>query len=156
MSGPLKHNPAQILVALLRALTPGTGTGTSPESPWAMFDSFEPSSPDNCITVYDTTGRMQGRIQSTGEVQGFQGIQLRIRATDSSLGYAKAQELQTLLDEEVSYNEVTVEDSTSGSTATYVVYAVTRTTDIIPLGTEPGTSRYLYTINAVMSLRTVS
>lgn len=146
MPGILLHQPASILRTLLVSL--GVGANPSPTAVWPIQDTSEPDAPDNSITIYDTQGRTQGRIQFTGETQEIHGIQIRIRAASSTVGWAKARSIARVLDVEILRNLVTVEGSV------YLVQAVTRTSDVLSLGKEtPNSKRSVFTINALMSVR---
>jgi hypothetical protein len=147
MSGLLNHSPADIVCQLLISLglvddPLGTGTATG----WEGYVSNESSVPDNVVTVYDTQGKPDGRVMTSGEQQEHHGFQLRVRGADAQVGFAKARALAVALDQTVLRNSVTL------GTSTYLVQAVSRTGEVIPLGTEPGTSRELFTINATIDL----
>jgi len=146
MSGALDHSPADIVATLLIAL--GLGQSPTENTPtWPIFVSREPDTPDSVITVYDTSGRLQGRFQTSGEVQEAFGIQVRVRDASHQDGYAKARAIAVALDESISQESVTVD------AATYTVVDVARTSGVFTLGTEsPESKRNIFTINAVASL----
>ncbi len=146
MSGSLTHSPAQIISQLLIDLTLGTAPVDS--GSWPVFYAGEPDSPDSVITVYDSVGRQDGRIQVDGEQQEHHGFQVRVKATKHTVGYTKARAIAISLDEDVQLNSVTI----SGSV--YVVYAISRTGDVLSLGKNHPTGNFnLFTINAVVALR---
>lgn len=152
MSGSLNHSPAHIIRNLL--VTLGLGTDPDDNNDWPMFVSREPNTPDSVITLYDTSSRLQGRFQKTGETQEHYGIQLRVRSASYVDGYAKANALTVALDESIKRYDVSMEDVSGTGTSTYRVYAVTRTTGVIDIGKDVATSkRNLFTINAVVSLQ---
>jgi hypothetical protein len=149
MSGALDDSPADIMRQLIEDLS--LGADPSGTASWPIYSSREPNDPDDCITLYDTSGDLQDTHQKDGEVQEFHGIQLRIRSSDPATGYAKARALAVALDETILQDCVTL-----GSNI-YAVYSVTRKSGVIPLGKESPTSmRNLFTINAVVRLRQTS
>jgi hypothetical protein len=144
LPGPLQHAPANIL---RRALVAGGHGADPPATPWPIYSPFEPDRPDNVITVGGTAGTDHGRTHVDGERQEDHGVQLRIRANDSIAGYAKARALAVVLD--VLYRVAV----TIGAT-TYLVQSVLRTSDVLELGHDvPGGKRYLFTVNARVSVR---
>jgi hypothetical protein len=144
----LHHSQSDVLRWLLISL--GIGTDPTTEGSWPIHASSEPDSPDDLITVYDTTGVTSGRIQRTGETVEHRGITIQVRGTDHQTAWAKADALRVALDESISTSPVTI------GGYSYVVYAVTVKSGPLSLGTEPNTNRFLFTINAVMSLRQIT
>jgi Bacteriophage minor capsid protein len=142
--GLLSHAPAQILRRVLVA----QGHGADPPAgPWPCYCPMEPDQPDNCVTVAGTAGTDHGRTMIDGERQEFHGVQVRVRASDPLTGYAKARALAVALD---GLLRVAV---TLGTTP-YLLHAVTRTSDVLELGTDaPRSKRHLYTINARFTVR---
>ena len=87
----------------------------------------------------------------TGQRQEHPGFQIGVRAANHQTGYVKAKAIAIALDEDVKYTGVTV------SATTYIVYAVSRSSDVLALGKEtPNSKRDLFTINATASLRQTS
>ena len=148
----MNHTPAEISRQLLVDLS--LGTLPSEEASWPIHVHTEPATPDNCMTVYDTTGSDDGREMVSGEMQGHFGIQLRVRAESAQLAWAKAFAATEVMAENVLRSQVSVtEDSV---TETYIVQCFARISDPISLGRDPSSSRYLVTVNAVVSLRQLS
>ena len=149
MSGSLVHSPAQIISQLLIDLS--LGTAPVDEGSWPIRFSGEADSPDNVITVYDAPGIKDGRSQIDGEVQEHHGIQVRVRAGKHGVGYTKARAIAIGLDESVQLNSVTISESV------YLVYAISRTSDVLALGKDHPTSNLnLFTLNAVVALRQIT
>ncbi len=147
MSLPLLHSPADVLATLLVTL----GAATDPEAAtlgdWPVYVDSEPPTPDDVLTVYDTTARTFGRSMIDGETLLHEGVQVRVRATDHTTGLIKARAIRQKLDEVVHLNNVTV-DGTD-----YLVWSVD-TTSLLKLGKETPTSkRSLFTINGTCSIR---
>lgn len=145
MATPLEHSPADITAQLLVDL--GLGTDPNDNGDWPVYVNSEPSTPDNCLTVYDTTDRDDGRAMVSGERQVFFGYQIRIRARNHKVGWLKAHEIAISLDENVYETSVILEGNT------YVVHSCNRISGVLPLGKESPTSkRNLYTLNFLASI----
>lgn len=148
MSGSLAHSPADILRQLLVDLDLGSYPANPPDA-WPVYVASEPDRPDECVTVYDTAGRPQGRLQVSGEKPELHGVQVRVRSARPPEGWAKARTIAVALDESVYAETVTM---TGGSS--YCVHSVTRTTDVVPLGKEsPQSKRSIFVLNALVCLR---
>lgn len=148
----LDESPAHIVAVLLADL----GYGADPEvgGDWPIYDGLEPDTPDNCITIFDTPGELQGTVQIDGEIQERFGLQIRIRCSSQTVGWTKANALAVVCDQVVSQNTVII-----GSNQ-YLVTTITRRGGILNLGRErPQTGgqgvtskRSVYTFNAVVSV----
>lgn len=145
MAGALEHSPADILCQLLIDL--GLGTEKSDGTDWPIVPNYEPDTPDNCITIYDTEGRIQGRLQYGGRNMDKHGIQLRFRSYSPKVGYAKANDVIVALDETIYQNLVTIDSNT------YCVNTIDRIGNVISLGKEEDTKRSIYTVNALMIVK---
>ena len=155
MSGSLVHSPAYIIQKLL--VNFGLGTAPAVAGVWPIYVSQEPDKPDSVITVYDTPGRQQGRLQTSGQWQELYGIQVRIRDAHHQDGYKKANAIATALDESIYQNTVTLEDNVGTTTSTYTVHSVSRAGGINSLGKDVArTKRSLFTVNALVSLKQVT
>jgi hypothetical protein len=155
MSGTLAHSPADVVRALLIDL--GLGTAPADADAWPIYVGQEPDSPDKVITVYDTSGVLQGRFMIDGEIQENHGFQVRVRASNHYDGYEKARAIAVALDESVSLETVSVGDDVGTGDETYTVYAISRKGGVISLGKDtPRTKLNLFTINAVASLRQIT
>jgi hypothetical protein len=149
MPGLLNHSVSDIIRHLLIQL--GHGTLPSEGGLWPIYIDYEPSSPDNCITVYGIVGLNTGRTMTDGERQEHQGFQIRVRSAESRECYIKLQGIAISLDEEVILETVTVDNTP------YLIAAVTRTSDIGSLGKEevPLTKRSICVVDGLVSLRRV-
>ncbi len=114
-----------------------------------MFATKEPFSPDNCITVYDTAWKDDGRSQIDGDSQGFFGIQVRVRSATHPIGYAKANAIK-----EEFLRGVALEDVIIGSN-TYRVYSISKVGGVLVLG-KADAQRSIFTINALASIRNIT
>jgi hypothetical protein len=141
----LPHTPADILRYALIASS--GGSLPSVNGVWPIYISNEPDLPDNCITIYDTAGKFQGRIQVTGEMVEYPGIQIRVRGIDHQTARTRALLIENILDTVFRRTLVTI------GLNTYMVEAVTRTSQTIDAGKAVSQSkRHLFTLNAVLTL----
>jgi hypothetical protein len=141
----MDHSPENLLRYLLIDINEGTLPTDNDDWPIGIV---EPDSPDNAITIFGTTGVIQLRQILDGKVVERFGAQIRIRATDNITGSAKAQSIVDSIDQ-LRRESLTIE------TSDYLIHSVSRTTSVIPLGREQGTSRYLFTINVLINLTQV-
>lgn len=161
MSGTLADMPSTVIQYLL--IDKGAGTRPSLNLTWPIFNDFLPDTrggeeisdnlPDNLVTVLDTAGKIQGRIQVTGEMVEKYGIQILLRclSSETELRNAKVKinQIKQILDTQVLNTSVTI----PGTARQYQVNAITRTSPILSLGSEkPGSSRSLFSINAICSI----
>lgn len=147
MSGLLNHSPALIVANYL--VDSGLASGPGPGGSWPVFVNKEPDVPDECITVYDADGRLEGRTHVDGEMQEHAGIQVRVRVAPHRIveGYQKTKTILRNFDTQVLRTLVTIGSNT------YKIQAITRQSDVIPLGDESPTSRrYVQVANALVSL----
>ncbi len=140
------------VISILRAYIISTlslMTLPSDRGSWPLYVANMPDGNDietNCGCVYDTPGVLDGKL-SSGEVIQHPGIQLRIRSNDYETGYAKTEAIALALDD-VSWDTITV------SGTTYLLQSVSRTSPVVPLGSERGTKRrFLFTANFLITLK---
>lgn len=149
MATALAHSPSDIVRKLLIDLGLATEAGTG--QAWPVYATQEPDKPDNCVTIFDTAGRVYGRLMPTGVVVEHYGIQIRVRSADHKTGYQKATSIADALDQNVYFRTVQIDSNQ------YLVYTISRTTQVLPIGEEsPETKRRLFTINALVVLRRLS
>lgn len=137
-------------VAITQLLTQ-TGYGITPTGKavdvWPVYFSGLPdgsSVPDNCICVYDTAGKTQGRYMRNGKTVSFPGIQIKVRANDYETAFRKIAAIAGLLD---STNRVSV----SKGSDIVTIASITRGNPI-SIGKELGNRpRDAFTINAILS-----
>jgi hypothetical protein len=149
MSGLLNHSPAEIVQQLLIDLEYGddvdfTGTGTS----YPVYHGTMPEVEADCICVTDTEGMLHARDMVAGHRQEHHGFQVRIRSESIASGGQKARAIAHDFDSSVYQNTVVI------GSDTYSVQSITRTSAVIYIGPEVGTSRrYLFSVNATVSVR---
>lgn len=146
----LYHSPAELVRAALVLLGLGSDPDAQPGAAWPCYATFEPVSPDRCITCYDAEAVGHGRSMPDAEQQKHLGAQVRVRALDHRTGYRKASDVKAALDD--LYDLAVVVDSPGGTV--YVVHSFNRTTDIVSLGKEyPEGARSLFTLNGMLTVR---
>ena len=143
--GPTANSPAELLRASI--IAGEFGTDPTDEEEWPVFVGHMPDEPDNAVCVYDTTGIMNGRIQSTGESIRHPGWQVRVRSSAHPTGYAKIASIRNHID---SIHREGIELSPYS----YTIYAATLTGGVQALGQEAEvTRRDNFTINGILTYR---
>lgn len=148
MSGSLNHPPAKIIIRHLVAV--GLAVAPAAGAVWPCYYGDEPDEPDNCLTVYDTDGKVNGREHVAGEVQEHYGIQVRLRCAPNAItvGFQKLGAIMQHFDKTVNRTLVPY------GSDTYRIQAISRTSGIVSLGRESITSkRRIYVMGAIVSLR---
>ena len=145
----LTHDPADIIRYLLIDLS--SATLPTANGTWPAYSANEPDTPDNCITVYNTTGNIQARLNQTGaQVEKF-GVQIRVRGATHPIGFAKGKTIENKMDTEVYRDVVTIASSQ------YLVHAVSRSGTLIFAGKDASSSkRFIFTLNILVDVRQLS
>lgn len=149
MSLPLLHSAADIL----RALVIDLGLGADPDlgGAWPVYVASEPSMPDNCVTLTDTTPQYDMRAMIDGETSFHLAWQVRVRGADHPTGQNKIDAIRVGLDEQIYANKLTL------GSAVYIVYNVAKSGGVLYLGTDvPNSKRSLFTLNGYVALRRLS
>jgi hypothetical protein len=155
MSGSLDHSPADVVRQLLVDLS--FATMHTDGGAWPAYVGRVPDSPDEMMVLTDTAGRDSGRTSPDDERQEHYGFQVMLRANTHEEGYAKANEIAIALDKYTTLEGVSIDNAGTAGDSVYLIYAITRTTGVIPLGREsPASDRRLFTINALVALRQTS
>lgn len=150
----LTHSPAQIIRFLLIAA--GGGVLPSNGGSWPIFAWQEPDQPDNVATLYDTSGKMDGRVHD-GEQQQHEGVQLRVRSAIANDGNNKIRALVEILDKQVLNTLVVCNNVPGPGTSSYRVHSVTRPGTILSIGKDtPTTKRAIFTCNLLVSVEQIS
>lgn len=145
MAQTLNHSPADIARRVL--IREGVGVDP-PSTPWPIYASAEPDTPDSVITLYDTEGVSHGRAMPTGELFTHYGIQVKVRAARHEDGWLKADEIRNTMAEVVSLETVTIGSST------YTIQSFNRIGPVLSLGADvPPSRRVAFTINARIVVR---
>lgn len=154
MSIPFLHSPADIIRYAL--VYQGIGS-LPPAEPWPIYADvqlgslLENISPDNVLSTFDTAHITSGKNQVTRERLRHFGVQLMVRSTDPSDGYARIEMATNYLEEQVLETQVVIDE------ATYVIHSVA-CRGIIFIGHEkqPKSDRVLFTQNVVTPIRRVA
>jgi hypothetical protein len=152
LAGKRLEREAQKLVPVdtgnLKYAIVALGFGTLPENSaaWPVHVESEPDVPDNCITVQETAGTLDGKDMAIGQLDEHLGAQIRVRSVDHAAGFTKARAVAVGLDEITRYG-VNVENSI------YFIQNVSRKSGPLSIGNEPTSKRKLFTINVTISLR---
>ena len=135
-------SPAEVVAQYLI----DAGAGEAPEDAdptWPVHPTEVPdNTKDDCIGVIDTSGIKDGRYIS--QVVFHQGLMIYIRAKKHSVGYAKAREIQTALDN-VKNTTVTLAGDD------YVLKTATRMGTTIPIGRDDE-GRRQWTMNLIATM----
>lgn len=151
-SNNLQHEESVILRQLFIDGGMGGDASLNPTVAWPVYATNEPSTPDNCISIWDTTGQVQARAMNSGQLIQKCGFQVRVRATDSLTGKVKANALQTWMAQNVYQADVTLNDA-AGNNWNYVVWAIINIGNVLAIGLDkPDTQRELFTINAMVRI----
>lgn len=142
----MNHSPANILTQFL--IDEEIVVEDQSEE-WFVTVGKMPDEGDKAVCVYNTTGVPDGRYQKTGERVEHPAVQIRIRDLTDPDCWIKAWEITDALDA-LKNVEVELDEDT------YLIENVTRPSPIIPLGPEAGRRRFLYTINALLTIGVVT
>jgi hypothetical protein len=116
--------------------------------PGQLFVAFFPDVPDEAVSIYDTAGKLDGRMMRTGEQIEHYGVQIQVRGKVYSETFDRARSIALLLDQ-VKKESIAVESS-----EVYVLHNVSRSGAIIPVGIETVNDRrrHLFTINMTITI----
>ena len=146
MAGSLTHAPSHILQRLLILLGVATDPLATTLGAWPVYEDMEPASPDNVITVYNTTPRVHGRTHPAGTTQQHYGFQVRIRGTTAPVAWLRANTIAEAFDGQ--YQSIVTIAGTE-----YVVHAVHHN-GIVRIGKNvPTDKRSLYTMNPLAVIK---
>ena len=149
----LNHNPAKIFRQLLVDL--GVGSDPPSSSPslgtWYIYANKNVSEPDQILVVHHTPDIKSGRIMNSGKVDLQYGIQVYGRHKSNVTLSEKMHSLETVLDETIYQNTVTL-DATQ-----YLVHAFSNRGPVLDIGEEEGkTKRNQMTVNGTITIRTLT
>jgi hypothetical protein len=151
MPGILANSPADVIAQLLIEMGLVTDPTLVPLQAWPVYVDVEPTTPDSCVTVKDTEGKDDGRTMTDGERHQHHGFQVRVRSAAPPIGFVKANAIAVALDQQVNQALVTL------GSHTFIVYEITRTGDVLPIGKDtPNSKRSVFTVNCVSPIRQVS
>lgn len=113
---------------------------------WAAFVGSQPDDSDLCVTLYDSTGLMDGRYMNPGSTIDHPGIQIRVRALDYMTAYNMIALITNTLDV-ISNVPITLGDGSK-----FTIKAVNRRGTILSLGEDKERHRQMFVYNATISL----
>lgn len=152
MPGAVLHPVSKIIAAFLVAKGAGVDGGSDPLGLWPVFYDEEPTDPDSCVTVGNTSPVRDDATMPDGEVYERQGVMIRVRSSDGDLGYTKAESLKQLVDAYGSMLDSPAVFTLDGTR--YKIHRIMRTTGVIAVGrTLPASDRLAWTVNALVNLR---
>ena len=142
----LENSPSRVLAQYIWD-TVQLLTNPNANDDWPLYIASLPDDPSNASAVYDTSGTLDGRHMTSGQVIQHFGIQLRLRSLDYEDGWKKLEAVCLQLDA-VDSAELTVNDTD------YIIDNVSRRTPIVPLGPEEGVRRReIFTVNYIMTIQ---
>lgn len=151
----MNHAPSEIIANLLvnankAVFDPLQATGLK----WPVFMAIVPDSPDKLITVYDTMGIKDGRLE-TGETIVHPGWQIMTRSLFPQSSYRMADMLFQWSDVVVNAN-VTMQAKTVDSMVipltVYQVIGLFKTGPILTAGQDEK-RRFLFTLNGTTTIK---
>jgi len=123
----------------------------SGEGVWKSFMAYFPELPDDAVCLYDTSGRFDGRMMRGGEKIEHPGLMVMVRGVSYERAWSKAKAIEAAFDS-AHRVRVAIPDGVD-----YVVQNISRTAPLMSLGVETdgpkGRQRYLFTVNAVLTVR---
>lgn len=134
------HSPADVIAQLL--INSGLGTLGTAEEAWPIFVARMPENLDNVISVFDTTGKKDGRYMRGGTVVERPGVLIGVRAQRYEIGYQKAKAIRDLIDA-TDHANVTID------AVTYTVNSISRTTPIVSLGESEERKNQEFSLNLI-------
>jgi hypothetical protein len=151
MADLLLHSAAQVVQQLLVDLGLGNLPVTTPTQPeWPVHHNNEPGSPNNVMTVTDTTP-VEGRRDSFGNREIRRGVQIMVRGGTHSQGFPRAEAVADALDSLVHPRSVTV--TYVAPAQQYCVSGVKVVGRVLRLGKVGNESREKYSINVLIKVR---
>ena len=159
MSGELPHSPQRIIQQLLVDLG-GLVTDPSADGTWPCYVGSMPDVPDECVSIRDTEGRVEGREMVEGYVFEKHGIQTRIRSRGPVDGYPKAAALFNRMSQNaagtapLTNTTVVVVDEVGTASTSYNVISIKHTGPVVRLGPGDNSHRHIWVFNSLVSVRT--
>ena len=137
-----QHLAEEVIAQVLRELKLGTDPLT--KGLWPVFTGSRGTDPDEIIMVTNNSIESNGRIQATGETQGLEGVQIRVRSLKQKSASARVIKIANAFDSLLRL-QLTVEDKS------YLVQAVHRLGTPIAMGPDPN-NRVSFALNCVASI----
>lgn len=132
---------------------------TSKTAPaWSVYTAMLPAEVDKGIVIYDTAGKMDGRLMSTGEQIEHPGIMVRVRGPVYLETATKVGDIARFFDSLPPRTEVTMPAAPAGPASmegkVFVIQNISRSGSVLPTGVEEGDRiRHGFTLNAMLTIR---
>lgn len=145
----LEHAPGEVVRQLLIQLS--VGSDGLDYTSWPVFVDQEPDNPDNCITIEEMIGGLDGKLGPSGEVVEHYGFHIMVRSARNQtgthpqpgyrVGRNKIDEVCSTLDEACCVT-VTIDS------ATYTVHAAHKMSSVNALGkSRANSARYSFSVD---------
>jgi hypothetical protein len=147
----LTHSQADIIVQHLinvgQIIRP---VSNMPVSAWPGYIDGIPDLPDQVVAVFGTTGARGRRDMKTGKVYSHPGITItvRVRPGQYRIGYRKAGDIATALDEQTWNSIVNLPASGIVPAKQYTIASVSRTAPVLSIGQDTK-NRDMFSLNAI-------
>lgn len=164
MSGLLLHSQSDVaLQAFIDAgLLSNPATQDSegiPAGAWPGYEGIDPDSPDEVVVFKDAAGRGEMSDANSGITARHLGLQLTIRGRTKQSSAVKANALQHAMENLdpalgvvlFGLNVTMADDGT-----VYRLNNFADVGDVLPVGYEEGTNRFIHTINVTVTMRKLS
>lgn len=130
-------------------ITRSLGEAYNTSGTWPVFKANTPDTPDEVITVLETTGTQDGRDMNSGAYFERKGLQILVRSNTYVVGEIKSRAIVKDLTETITLPLI----YQATSQEYYRINNLTKSSGPIPLGKEVEASkRYLFTSNFLVSL----
>lgn len=111
---------------------------------WPYYLYRQPDAPETCITFYDTTPSLKGKLMTTGRTVTRPGVQVRLRGDTYAVSYRKLDLLKQWMDQ---VNRLTVRIEEED----FTIQNISQTSGITPLGSTPE-KMFEFTLNVLLTL----
>jgi len=110
--------------------------------------------PDNCITIYNTSGLVTGRTMIDGRVFQKHGLQFRVRSKDHPTGWTRIDALSRFAQR---VYEAAVHVTRDGVDSRYLIKCFVSIGNVLDLGKDANNSdRNLFTLNLMAAISPLS
>lgn len=136
---------------IIRMLIIQEGLGET-SGDWTVYVGFTPSEGDKAITIFDTAGKLDGRMMRSGEQIEHPGVQVQIRSDLYWEALDRSQEIAAMLDAQ--YKTLIPINLPGKPEMIYELLNVSRVGGVVPIGVEDGDNvRHYFTVNAILTVR---
>jgi hypothetical protein len=142
----MNKSPAEILAYYL--MSQNTFSNPSSLTPWPLFTTTLPTGKniELAACINDTMSIKDGRLMSGENIIHF-GIQVRVRGRTFTEGWMKIMEVASLFEQVHNVSIVIDVDNT------YIIHNVSQTSSILPMGQDPETRLFLFSMNFITTIK---